>query len=308
MLNLFLILFILLGVLVRVAFFTLLERKVLGYIQIRIGPNKVFLMGLFQPFRDAIKLFVKEMYFPLLRNYLIYIFRPVFLFFLSLFIWVVLPYSINFLNFNFSLLFIICILSLGVYGLLICGWSSNSNYAILGSMRAIAQIISYEVYIALVLLSLVFMLSSYNIYIFNIFQVNIWFIVIMGAIIFGWLVFIIAETNRTPFDFAEGESELVSGFNIEYGSGIFALIFLAEYSRILFIRILFSLIFLGGSLEYLGFYVKLLGLGFIFIKIRGLIPRFRYDKLINLAWKIYLPIYLNFILLVIRLKFCNFFW
>nr|UZZ44064.1 NADH dehydrogenase subunit 1 [Hydroptila sp. XG-2021] len=307
LLHVLMALIILLGVLISVAFLTLLERKVLGYIQIRLGPDKVFISGIFQPFSDAIKLFTKEVCFPILSNYLFFYYSPVFLFVLSLLIWGVLPYAMNFLNFEFGVLFVMCILSMGVYGVLICGWASNSNYAMLGAMRAIAQLISYEVYMSLVLLSLVFLLNSYNLYMFNLYQMKMWMIMLLGVLVWGWLVFMLAETNRTPFDFAEGESELVSGFNIEYGSGGFALIFLAEYASILFMSMLFSLMFLGGNLETFFFYLKLVFLSFIFIMVRGLMPRYRYDKLMSLAWKIYLPIFLNFLLLVLAMKLCKLF-
>nr|YP_010586289.1 NADH dehydrogenase subunit 1 [Hydroptila angulata]UZZ44051.1 NADH dehydrogenase subunit 1 [Hydroptila angulata] len=306
--NLLMILLIMLGVLISVAFFTLLERKILGYIQIRMGPNKVFLVGILQPFSDAVKLFVKEFYFPLMSNYMMYYYGPVILFMLSLLIWVIMPYKMNLLTFEYGILFIMCILSMGVYGLLISGWSSNSSYAMLGAMRAIAQMISYEVYMSLILLALVFLMGSYNIYMFDFIQKKNWLIMFVGILILGWLVFMMAETNRTPFDFAEGESELVSGFNIEYGSGGFALIFLGEYASILFMSMLFSYIYLGGVVELFSFYLKLMFLGFIFIVIRGLMPRYRYDKLMSLAWKIYLPIFLNFMLFVMGIKFCKFFW
>lgn len=289
-------------VLVRVAFLTLLERKVLGYIQIRKGPNKVGIVGIPQPFCDAIKLFTKEQTYPLISNFLPYYFSPVISFFLALLIWMCMPILINLYNFNLGVLFFLCCTSLGVYTVIIAGWSSNSNYALLGRLRAVAQTISYEVSLALVLLSFIFLIEGYNLISFIKFQNYIWFIIFIFPLGLVWLSSRLAETNRTPFDFAEGESELVSGFNVEYSRGGFALIFLAEYARILFIRILFVLIFIGGNINNLLFYIKLILIGHVFIWVRGTLPRFRYDKLIYLAWKSFLPFSLNFLLFFIGFK------
>lgn len=289
-------------VLVRVAFLTLLERKVLGYIQIRKGPNKVGIAGIPQPFCDAIKLFTKEQTYPLLSNYISYYFSPVFSLFLSLLVWICMPLFIKLFSFNLGLLFFLCCTSLGVYTVIIAGWSSNSNYALLGGLRAVAQTISYEVRLALVLLSFVFLIGGYNILIFYKYQMFIWFLFIIFPIALVWFSISLAETNRTPFDFAEGESELVSGFNVEYRRGGFALIFLAEYARILFMRILFCVIFLGSDLFSFLFYIKLTFVSFIFIWVRGTLPRFRYDKLIYLAWKRFLPFSLNFLLFFVGFK------
>lgn len=293
-----LIIFLLVGV----AFLTLLERKVLGYIQIRKGPNKVGLIGLPQPFCDAIKLFTKEQTYPIVSNYLIYYVSPIFSLFLSLLIWIVIPYFMKVYSFNLGLLFFLCCTSLGVYIVIIAGWSSNSNYALLGGLRSVAQTISYEVRLRLILISFIFLIIGFNIYLFSIFQRNLWFIFICIPLVLCWFVSSLAETNRTPFDFAEGESELVSGFNVEYRSGGFALIFLAEYTRILFMRILFTIIFLGGDLFSLFFYFKLGFISFIFIWIRGSFPRYRYDKLIYLAWRSFLPLSLNYLLFFFSLK------
>lgn len=289
-------------VIVGVAFLTLLERKVLGYIQIRKGPNKVGYNGLLQPFSDAVKLFVKEQTYPLVSNYLSYYIAPIFSLFLSLIIWICVPYLVKLFSFNLGVLFFLCCLSLGVYSIIISGWSSNSNYALLGGLRAVAQTISYEVRLVLILLSFIFFIGSYNIFIFYEHQLNIWFIVLFFPIGIVWFASSLAETNRTPFDFAEGESELVSGFNVEYRRGRFALIFLAEYASILFIRILFSIIFLGGDLYRLFFFFKLTFISYIFIWVRGTLPRFRYDKLIYLAWKCFLPFSLNYLIFFFILK------
>nr|AMW67994.1 NADH dehydrogenase subunit 1 [Stenosialis australiensis] len=289
-------------VLVGVAFVTLLERKVLGYIQIRKGPNKVGFWGIPQPFCDAIKLFTKETTLPLVSNYLSYYISPIISLFLSLVIWMIMPYLTLLYNFNLGLLFFMCCTSLGVYTVMIAGWSSNSNYALLGGLRAVAQTISYEVSLALILMSFVILIGSYSLLDFYNYQKMFWFILFLFPLSLVWLSSCLAETNRTPFDFAEGESELVSGFNVEYSSGGFALIFLAEYSSILFMSMLFCLIFLGADTMNFIFYLKLTLLSFVFIWARGTLPRYRYDKLMYLAWKSYLPFSLNFLFFFFGLK------
>jgi len=293
-----LIIFLLVGV----AFLTLLERKVLGYIQIRKGPNKVGFMGLIQPFRDAIKLFTKEHVFPIYSNYLIYYFSPVFGFLISIIIWVVFPNNLGFFSFELGFLFLICCLSIGVYRVIIAGWSSNSNYSLLGGLRSVAQTISYEISMALVLLSLILYLFSFNLIDLFKYQKLLIFIFLFFPLRLMWFSIILAETNRTPFDFAEGESELVSGFNVEYRGGGFALIFLAEYLRILFISFVFRALFLGSNLFNLFFFLKIVFISYVFIWVRGTLPRFRYDKLINLTWKYYLSLVINFFLFFIGLK------
>lgn len=293
---------LILCVIVGVAFLTLFERKILGYIQIRKGPNKVGFIGLLQPFSDAIKLFSKEQVYPITRNYLIYYFCPVFTLFLSLFIWVCIPYFIKLFSFNYGVLFFLCCMSLGVYLIIIAGWSSNSNYSLLGGLRSVAQTISYEVRIALVLICYLFLLGGFSLNLFFFKQIYVWFFFISLPLRYVLFISLLAETNRTPFDFAEGESELVSGFNVEYSRGGFALIFLGEYARILFISILFVLVFLGGDLINLLFYLKLVFLSFIFIWVRGTMPRYRYDKLIYLAWKRYLSFALNYLFIFFGFK------
>nr|YP_009128370.1 NADH dehydrogenase subunit 1 [Tribolium confusum]AJP09534.1 NADH dehydrogenase subunit 1 [Tribolium confusum] len=283
-------------VLVGVAFLTLLERKVLGYIQIRKGPNKVGFMGLLQPFSDAIKLFTKEQTFPYMSNLNIYYFSPVFNFFISLLLWMVMPFVTVYLNFNLSLLFFLAVSSLSVYTVMMAGWSSNSSYALLGSLRAVAQTISYEVSLALILMSFVFLILSLSLIDFSGYQFYSWFIFMCFPLGFMWIISSLAETNRTPFDFAEGESELVSGFNVEYSSGGFAMIFLAEYASILFMSMICVMLFLGADLISYLFFVKLVFFSFFWIWVRGTLPRFRYDKLMYLAWKSFLPSSLNFLL------------
>ncbi len=288
-------------VIISVAFLTLLERKVLGYIQIRKGPNKIGYFGILQPFCDAIKLFTKEQILPFLSNRIVYYFSPVFSLFLSLFIWLCIPYAIKLYSFDLGVLFFFCCISFGVYIVILAGWSSNSVYALLGSLRAIAQTISYEVALVLILISILFIIGRFNLIYFDLYQKYFWFLILFFPIGLIWIVSSLAETNRTPFDFAEGESELVSGFNVEYGAGGFALIFLAEYARILFMRMLFSLLFLGSSVISFIFFLKLTFISFLFIWVRGSLPRYRYDKLINMAWKRYLPRVLYFLFMFIGL-------
>nr|APX39351.1 NADH dehydrogenase subunit 1 [Aphthona lutescens] len=295
-----LILFI--SVLISIAFLTLLERKVLGYIQIRKGPNKVGFLGLIQPFSDAIKLLSKEQNYPLMSNFNLFYICPVMNLFLSLFLWLCLPFlSIN-LNFNFSILFFLSVSSVSVYTIMLAGWSSNSNYSLLGSLRSVAQTISYEVSLSLILMSYLFLILSLNIIDFVKFQEFIWFLYLMMPLCFMWLVSSLAETNRTPFDFAEGESELVSGFNVEYSSGGFVMIFLAEYGNILFMSVMCVIMFMGADLMSFYFFLKLVFISFFWLWVRGTLPRYRYDKLMYLAWKSYLPISLNYLMFFCSMK------
>nr|YP_009114362.1 NADH dehydrogenase subunit 1 [Cethosia biblis]AHL17252.1 NADH dehydrogenase subunit 1 [Cethosia biblis] len=295
-------LILLLGVLIGVAFLTLLKRKVLGYIQIQKGPNKIGVMGMLQPFSDAIKLFTKEQIYLNYSNYFSYYFSPIVKFMLSLIIWMIIPYSFNMIMFNLGLLFFLCCTSMGVYTVLMAGWSSNSNYSLLGGLRAVAQTISYEVSLSLILLSSIVMVMDFNMMVFGKYQNLIWLIFLMMPLSMCFFSSLLAETNRTPFDFAEGESELVSGFNIEYSSGGFALIFLAEYSSILFMSLFFVIIYMGGYELSMMFYLKMIFLSFFFIWVRGTLPRYRYDKLMYLCWKSYLPISLNYLLFFLGVK------
>nr|UKE80188.1 NADH dehydrogenase subunit 1 [Hycleus dufourii] len=295
-------LFLIVCVLVGVAYLTLLERKVLGYIQIRKGPNKVGFSGILQPFSDAIKLFTKEQTFPYMANLNIYYFSPAVNLFISLLLWMCMPFISVYLNFNMSILFFLAVSSLSVYTLMLAGWSSNSGYSLLGSLRAVAQTISYEVSLALIFMSFIYLILSMNLLDFISVQKFMWLLLITFPLSLMWIISGLAETNRTPFDFAEGESELVSGFNIEYSSGGFALIFLAEYSSILFMSMLCVLIFLGGDVYSLWFFVKLTFLSFFWIWARGTLPRFRYDKLMYLAWKSFLPSSLNYLIFFFSFK------
>nr|YP_011009670.1 NADH dehydrogenase subunit 1 [Hygia bidentata]WPV77662.1 NADH dehydrogenase subunit 1 [Hygia bidentata] len=282
-------------ILISVAFVTLLERKVLGYIQLRKGPNKVGIIGLLQPFSDGIKLFFKEQVYLYMSNFIIYYFSPVFMMILSFSLWMLFPYVINVYNFDLGVLFFLCCTGMGVYGVMLSGWSSNSKYALLGSLRSIAQTISYEVSMAMIILCFVIFIFSFNLIDFLIYQ-SVWFIFYSIPLFFCWLSSCLAETNRAPFDFAEGESELVSGFNVEYSSGGFAFIFLSEYMNIIFMSMLTVIMFLGCDLYSIFFYLKVVFIIFWFIWVRGSLPRFRYDKLMYLTWSVFLPMSLNYFL------------
>nr|AND96451.1 NADH deshydrogenase subunit 1 [Onthophagus rorarius] len=302
MLCLITMLIMIVMVLVGLAFLTLMERKVLGYIQIRKGPNKVGFMGILQPFSDGIKLFTKEQTYPYMSNFFIYYFSPVMSLFLSLMLWLCIPFLTFLFSFNLGVLYFLCCSSLGVYTIMMAGWASNSNYSLLGGLRAVAQTISYEVSLFLILLSFLLLISSLNLFEFMKFQEYLWFLFLCYPLCMMWFVSSLAETNRTPFDFAEGESELVSGFNVEYSSGGFALIFLAEYSSILFMSMLCSLLFLGGNLMNLTFFFKVVFMSFLWVWVRGTLPRYRYDKLMYLCWKSFLPVSLNYLLFFGGLK------
>nr|YP_010713619.1 NADH dehydrogenase subunit 1 [Naria miliaris]WDA98751.1 NADH dehydrogenase subunit 1 [Naria miliaris] len=295
-------------ILLAVAFFTLLERKGLSYMQIRKGPNKVGVAGLPQPIADAAKLLTKEIAKPTMANYSPYFIAPVFSFILALLLWQLYPslYSLGY--FKWGILFFLCVSGLNVYGTLLAGWSSNSKYALLGSLRAIAQTISYEVSMALILLFPLFLIGSFSFIEIKESQNLIWMSFLMIPVSMIWFVTCVAETNRAPFDFAEGESELVSGFNIEYGAAGFALIFLAEYANILVMSLFSALLFFGGSSGLIFesdilFMMKVLFFAFLFIWVRGSYPRFRYDLLMGLTWKGFLPASLSFLLIIFALAY-----
>nr|YP_010271169.1 NADH dehydrogenase subunit 1 [Tricentrus longivalvulatus]UKB86934.1 NADH dehydrogenase subunit 1 [Tricentrus longivalvulatus] len=299
MLNFF---FLLIMVLVSVGFFTMFERSVLSYIQYRKGPNKVGYLGLLQPFSDGFKLFSKEIVWPLNSNLIIYYFCPVFGLIQSLFIWLIYPFLFNCINFNYGLLFFLVCSSLSVYSVMVCGWSSNSTYSMLGCIRSISQAVSYEVSLSLILLCYFLLIGSYNFIILCSLQFNIWFFFISFPIFLCWISCCMAETNRSPFDFSEGESELVSGFNVEYSSGGFAFIFISEYSSIIFMSLITCMIFLGGNFYYFNFYLKLVFMCFCYVWIRSCLPRYRYDSLMYLAWKCYLPLSLNYLFVFVLLS------
>nr|AOY39642.1 NADH dehydrogenase subunit 1 [Scolytinae sp. BMNH 1039996] len=297
MLTFLILVLLLICVLVGVAFLTLLERKVLGYIHLRKGPNKVGFLGLFQPFSDAIKLFSKEQTLPFLSNLVVFYLSPVINFILAIILWMCLPFFSYNMSFSFSLLFMLSVSSLGVYSVMLAGWASNSNYALLGSMRAVAQMISYEVSMILIILSFLFMVLGFSLFKFSIYQESVWFIFLILPLAIMLMVSFLAETNRSPFDFAEGESELVSGFNVEYSSGGFAMIFLAEYANILFMSMLSVVLFFGANIYSIIFFCKVGLVAFFWIWVRGSFPRYRYDKLMYLAWKSYLPSSLMFLMM-----------
>nr|YP_010222523.1 NADH dehydrogenase subunit 1 [Calacta lugubris]UCC45934.1 NADH dehydrogenase subunit 1 [Calacta lugubris] len=288
--------FLLLNVLVAVAFVTLLERKVLGYIQLRKGPNRVGFLGLLQPFSDGLSLFFSEYVYLFSSNIYIYFASPVFMLVLSFFLWFLYPALMNVYSFNYGFLFFLCCTGAGVYGVLLSGWSSNSNYALLGGLRCVAQTISYEVSMSFIILCFLIFVFGFNLLDFMYYQVGCWFITFSIPLFFCWMSSCLAETNRSPFDFAEGESELVSGFNVEYSGGGFAFIFLSEYMNIIFMSIISIAVFMGCDLWSFIFYMKSVLLIFWFIWVRGVLPRFRYDKLMYLTWKLFLPLSLNFFL------------
>nr|YP_010463226.1 NADH dehydrogenase subunit 1 [Cavelerius yunnanensis]UUJ37750.1 NADH dehydrogenase subunit 1 [Cavelerius yunnanensis] len=285
-------------IMISVGFVTLMERKILGYIQIRKGPNKVGYMGLLQPFSDGLKLFFKEQSCPYMSNFYIYYFSPVYMLVLSFILWALFPFVVNVYNFNYGFLFFMCCSGMSVYGLMLSGWSSNSKYALLGCLRSVAQTISYEISMSMIIMCYMIMTFSYNFMSLYNYQFYTWFLFLSFPLFFCWLSSCLAETNRSPFDFAEGESELVSGFNVEYSGVGFSFIFLSEYMNIMFMSMLTVMIFFGCNYNSLTFFLSIVFVIFWFIWVRGTLPRFRYDKLMNLTWKIFLPISLNYFLFI----------
>lgn len=285
--------------LVAVAYLTLAERKILGAIQLRKGPQVVGFLGLLQPLADGLKLLFKEFIFPRNANKALFFISPVLSFFLSLFIWVVLPLSpfSALSNIKYNTLLLLAVSSLNVYGIVLAGWSSNSNYALLGAIRSAAQMVSYEVSFALILLFMFVSASSMDLCEIVQFQNSVWFILPFLPFAVMFFITILAETNRTPFDLPEAEAELVAGYNVEYSALSFALFFLAEYSSMISMSVLFSCLFLGGTLPVIGsvasvwwLSIKTVSVLFIFILTRATLPRYRYDQLMQIGWQIFLPI------------------
>ena len=287
--------------LIAIAFYTLIERKFLGYFQARKGPNKPVLIGLPVPFADAIKLFVKEQSKPSFANQLPFIMSPVFSLTLALLLWVLFPHLNQAFFLQFGVLYFLCVSSCTVYATFLSGWSSNSKYALLGALRGIAQTISYEVRMSLILIGALILLGSLDFTYISLTQWS-WVAILVPALGAIWFITNLAETNRTPFDFAEGESELVSGFNVEYRRGLFALIFISEYTRIIAIRLItaatFSSLIFSSFLGNSFLILKTLIISITFIWIRATIPRIRYDSLIILTWKSFLPVTLGALIIL----------
>ena len=297
---------IIIPVLISVAYLTLAERKVLGYTQTRKGPNVVGIYGLLQPLADGVKLFSKEMVIPNHVSLFLYFFAPILALTLGLLVWSVLPLGswIVLSDLELGILLIFALSSIGVYAILTSGWSSNSKYAFIGALRAAAQMISYEVSIGLIIISVILCSNSLNLnHIIQSQSQGIWYIFPLLPAGLMFFISCLAETNRAPFDLTEGESELVSGYNVEYSSMSFALFFLAEYSHIIFMSFLFVVMFLGGYavLGYMlsfALFLKSCLIIFLFVWVRTSFPRLRYDQLMSLLWKTYLPLSLSLVILV----------
>jgi NADH-quinone oxidoreductase subunit H len=298
-------------VLIAVAYLTLAERKILAAIQIRRGPNVVGPFGLWQPFADAIKMVMKETIVPTGANRLLFLFAPVLTMVLAMIAWAVIPVGNGWAiaNINVGILYLFAISSLGVYGIIIAGWASNSKYAFLGAMRSAAQMVSYEVSMGFVMVSVLLCVGSLNLTDIVLAQRHIWFCIPLFPMFIVFFISILAETNRSPFDLPEGESEIVAGFFVEYSAMTFGLFFLGEYANMILMSALTTILFLGGWLAPFGvvpftwvpgpiwFILKVCACLFVFVWVRGTLPRFRYDQLMRLGWKVFLPLSLGWLVI-----------
>lgn len=303
------ILIIIVPLLIAVAYFTLAERKILGAIQRRRGPNVIGAFGLLQPLSDGLKLFAKESVIPSNANKFIFVISPLITFTISLMGWAVITYDKYSVlsELNVGILYLFAISSLGVYGIIMSGWSSNSKYAFLGALRSAAQMVSYEVSIGFIIVTIVICCGSFNLQTIIEAQKNVWFIIPFFPLFLMFFTSALAETNRHPFDLPEAEAELVSGYNVEYSAMGFALFSLGEYANMLLMSSLNSILFFGGWLPPLTllnfipgavwFAIKVCFFVILFIWMRAALPRYRYDQLMNLGWKVFLPISITYFML-----------
>ncbi len=299
--------------LLSVAFFTVAERKIMGAIQRRRGPNVIGFIGLLQAIADGLKLLVKETILPSNSNIGIFLLAPVLSFILSVIGWAVIPFShtVVLADINLGILYIFAISSLNVYGLILSGWASNSKYAFLGALRSTAQMISYEISIGFIVLSIAVCVGSLNLSKIILAQKEVWLLVPLFPLFVMFYISMLAETNRHPFDLPEAEAELVSGYNVEYSAMTFALFFLGEYSNMLLMCALSSVLFLGGWLPPLDifllnwipgsiwFWLKVALGAVFFILTRAALPRYRYDQLMHLGWKCFLPLSIGYLMFTV---------